>query len=79
MALNVDGAFRRAVSSSVRRARKLRDASQEEAEDKISVFVWTVDDRKEMTWLARSGVDGVITNRPDILSKVVKKVKAKKT
>lgn len=33
----------------------------------IGVFVWTTDSRSEMLRLIEMGVDGIITNRPDIL------------
>jgi glycerophosphoryl diester phosphodiesterase len=37
----------------------------------IRVFVWTPDKRKDMVRLIEMGVDGIITNRPDILKSVV--------
>ena len=37
----------------------------------IQVFVWTPDKRSEMIRLIEMGVDGIITNRPDILKSVV--------
>ncbi len=37
----------------------------------IRVFVWTPDKRSEMIRLIEMGVDGIITNRPDILKSVV--------
>jgi len=37
----------------------------------IRVFVWTPDKRNEMVRLIEMGVDGIITNRPDILQSVV--------
>jgi glycerophosphoryl diester phosphodiesterase len=33
----------------------------------IQVFVWTPDSRHDMVRLMKMGVDGIITNRPDIL------------
>ncbi len=36
----------------------------------IRVFVWTVDSKSEMQRLMESGVDGIITNRPDILKSI---------
>ena len=37
----------------------------------IQVFVWTPDKRKDMVRLIEMGVDGIITNSPDILKSVV--------
>jgi glycerophosphoryl diester phosphodiesterase len=37
----------------------------------LKVYVWTVDSRSEMIRLIEMGVDGIITNRPDILKSVV--------
>jgi glycerophosphoryl diester phosphodiesterase len=37
----------------------------------LKVYVWTVDSRSEMVRLIEMGVDGIITNRPDILKSVV--------
>lgn len=37
----------------------------------IQVFVWTPDTKEEMTRLIEMGVDGIITNRPDILKRVI--------
>jgi len=39
----------------------------------IQVFVWTPDSRSEMQRLIEMGVDGIITNRPDILKSIMKK------
>ena len=39
----------------------------------IQVFVWTPDSRSEMQRLIEVGVDGIITNRPDILKSLMKK------
>lgn len=36
----------------------------------MRVDVWTVNDRATMQWLIEMGVDGIITDRPDILSDV---------
>lgn len=37
----------------------------------LEVFVWTVDSRTEMVRLIEMRVDGIITNRPDILKSLV--------
>ncbi len=37
----------------------------------IQVYVWTPDSRSEMERLIEMGVDGIITNRPDILKSVM--------
>jgi glycerophosphoryl diester phosphodiesterase len=37
----------------------------------LEVYVWTVDSRSDMVRLIEMGVDGIITNRPDILKSVV--------
>jgi len=41
----------------------------------IQVFVWSPDSRSEMERLIDMGVDGIITNRPDILKAVLKDLK----
>ncbi len=38
----------------------------------IQVFVWTPDSRSDMRRLIKMGVDGIITNRPDILKGVLR-------
>ena len=37
----------------------------------INVFVWTVDRKRDMLKLIDKGVDGIITNRPDILKSIL--------
>jgi glycerophosphoryl diester phosphodiesterase len=37
----------------------------------LRVYVWTVDSRNEMVRLIEMGVDGIITNRPDILRSAI--------
>ena len=37
----------------------------------IQVFVWTVDSKNDMARLIEMGIDGIITNRPDILKDVL--------
>ena len=39
----------------------------------IRVFVWTPDSKSEMLRMIEMGVDGIVTNRPDILSSLLKK------
>jgi glycerophosphoryl diester phosphodiesterase len=36
----------------------------------IRVFVWTVDSKSEMLHFIEMGVDGIITNRPDIFKSI---------
>jgi glycerophosphoryl diester phosphodiesterase len=40
-------------------------------ESGFSVFVWTVNDPADMRYLTRIGVDGIITDRPDLLLRVL--------
>ena len=50
----------------------ITDALLEEAHQLgLKVYEWTVDSRSEMVRLIEMGVDGIITNRPDILISVV--------
>jgi glycerophosphoryl diester phosphodiesterase len=37
----------------------------------LEVYVWTADSRREMVRLMEMGVDGIITNRPDILKSLM--------
>ena len=39
----------------------------------IRVFVWTPDSKSEMLRMIEMGVDGIVTNRPDILSSLLRK------
>lgn len=41
----------------------------------IMINTWTVNEEKDMERLAKAGIDGIITNYPDIASKVVKGLK----
>ena len=36
------------------------------------VYAWTVDDSSQMIQLLNLGVDGIVTNRPDILARILK-------
>jgi glycerophosphoryl diester phosphodiesterase len=38
----------------------------------LAVHVWTVNDREEMEWLIDIGVDGIMSDRPTLLEKVLK-------
>ena len=50
----------------------LTDALLEEAHRLgLKVYVWTVDSRSDMERLKEMGVDGIVSNRPDILKSVV--------
>jgi glycerophosphoryl diester phosphodiesterase len=40
-------------------------------EQGMAVFVWTVDEEADMRDLLQSGVDGVMTDRPDVLARVL--------
>ena len=37
----------------------------------LAVFAWTVDDEGDMRRLLDDGVDGVMTDRPDVLARVL--------
>lgn len=37
----------------------------------LKVYPWTVDEPELMRFLFRAGVDGIMTNRPDVLSRVI--------
>lgn len=39
----------------------------------LSVFTWTVDEPEEQARLAAAGVDGIVTNLPDVLAATLKK------
>jgi len=39
----------------------------------LEVFVWTVNTKSDMKRMIKRGVDGIITDRPDILRSIVKK------
>jgi len=47
------------------------DLLKEAHELGLKVYVWTVDSRREMVRLMEMGVDGIVTNRPDILKAVM--------
>lgn len=36
-----------------------------------TIFTWTIDSKRRMKKLAKRGVDGIITNRPDVARKVI--------
>lgn len=38
----------------------------------MKVFVWTVDDEAEMRQLLAAGVDGIMSDRPDVLARVIR-------
>jgi glycerophosphoryl diester phosphodiesterase len=37
----------------------------------LRVFVWTIDDEVQMASLLKMGVDGIMTDRPDVLRRVL--------
>jgi glycerophosphoryl diester phosphodiesterase len=37
----------------------------------VAVLVWTIDDEAEMRTLLQAGVDGIMTDRPDVLRAVL--------
>jgi glycerophosphoryl diester phosphodiesterase len=39
----------------------------------LDIIVWTVDEKRDMKRMIKMGVDGIITDRPDILKDIVKK------
>jgi glycerophosphoryl diester phosphodiesterase len=39
----------------------------------VEVFVWTVNSKSDMKRMIKIGVDGIITDRPDVLGSIVKK------
>jgi glycerophosphoryl diester phosphodiesterase len=41
----------------------------------LTVYVWTVDSESDMRHFVDIGIDGIITNRPDVLKKVVANLK----
>ena len=40
----------------------------------LAVHFWTVDDPHEMERLIKSGADGIMTNRPDVLRDVLRRI-----
>jgi glycerophosphoryl diester phosphodiesterase len=54
--------------------RNLTESSAKEAKDLgIGVIVWTVNDPTQITKMLDLGVDGIITDRPDLAREVMKK------
>ena len=41
----------------------------------IYVYVWTIDNPRQMNWLIKAGVDGIITNNPTTLENVYNKIR----
>ena len=50
-----------------------RNLVQEAQRLGIQIFVWTPDSRSYMEYLIKMGVDGIITNRPDILKSILRR------
>ena len=38
------------------------------------IYVFTIDDPAQMAWLIRGGVNGIITNKPSLLSEVYQNI-----
>jgi len=45
---------------------------QEAHANRLAVHVWTINDRSTMEWLISIGVDGIMTDRPSLLRKVLR-------
>jgi glycerophosphoryl diester phosphodiesterase len=45
----------------------------------LAVFAWTVDEEEEMRRLLADGIDGVMTDRPDLLARVVAEYRGRAT
>ena len=43
----------------------------------LGVFTWTVDEEEDMMKMIDAGVDGIITDSPDKLIKIIASTKAK--
>jgi glycerophosphoryl diester phosphodiesterase len=41
-------------------------------ESGLAVYIWTVDDETDMRKFIGLGVDGIITNKPDLLNSVIR-------
>lgn len=39
----------------------------------VKLFLWTPDRKSDMKKLIKTGIEGIVTNRSDILSSIVKK------
>ncbi len=48
-----------------------RELIEEVHDEDLQVYAWTVNDESEMRRLLSLGVDGIITDRPDLLAKVL--------
>ena len=63
--------YRRLIKYDLTRIEKLKDTA-EQIETYIS---WTIDKKREMRCLLKMGVNAILTNRPDSLAKIYKKLK----
>ena len=68
LAINAWQGLRNIVRHNIR----WRDSHFQATGSYIYVYVWTIDDPDHMRWLLRTGVDGIITNRPHTLSNVLR-------
>ena len=39
-----------------------------------TIFVWTVNKKRKIKKMLRRGVDGIITNKPDLILKIIKQI-----
>jgi len=44
----------------------------------VDLICWTIDDPKQMEWLIKKGVNGILTNKPGLLSKIYKELSKNK-
>ena len=70
---NLPGLSWRATKHIVQQYVEWRDSHMKMTGSYINIYIFTIDDADKMTWLIKSGVDGMITNKPHLLSEVYEK------